>query len=41
MGPDVHPTPFADLTSVTLADEDSNSISTDDVNRAIPGNVAM
>ena len=32
---------FADLTDVTLADEDSNSIPTDDVNRAIPGNVAM
>ena len=30
-----------DLTDVTLADEDSNSIPTDDVNRAIPGNVAM
>ena len=32
---------FADLTDVTLADEDSNSISTDDVNRAILGNVEM
>ena len=32
---------FADLTDVTLADEDSNSIPTDDVNRAFPGNVAM
>ena len=31
----LHPTPFADLTDVTLADEDSNSIPTDDVNRAI------
>ena len=31
---------IADLT-VTLADEDSNSIPTDDVNRAILGNVAM
>ena len=31
----------ADLTDVTLADEDSNSIPTDDVNRAILGNVAM
>ena len=30
-----------DSTDVTLADEDSNSIPTDDVNRAIPGNVAM
>ena len=32
---------FADLTDVTLADEDSNSIPADDVNRAILGNVAM
>ena len=32
---------FADLTDVTLADEDSNSIPTDDVNRAILSNVAM
>ena len=30
----------SDLTDVTLADEDSNSIPTDDVNRAILGNVA-
>ena len=30
-----------DLTDVTLADEDSNSISADDVNRAFLGNVAM
>ena len=30
----------ADLTDVTLADEDSNLIPTDDVNRAILGNVA-
>ena len=45
MGPDVRPSvshgAFADLTDVTLADEDSNSIPTDDVNMAIPGNVAM
>ena len=34
-------TPFADLTDVTLADEDNNSIPTDDVNRAVIGNVAM
>ena len=33
--------PFADLTDVTLADEDSNSTPADDVNRAILGNVAM
>ena len=36
MGPDVShsvsPRGFADLTDVTLADEDSNSIPTDDVN---------
>ena len=32
---------FADLTDVTLADDDSNSIPTDDVNKAILGNVAM
>ena len=31
---------FEDLTDVTLADEDSNLIPTDDVNRAILGNVA-
>ena len=45
MDPDVRPsvrqTPFADLPDVTLADEDSNSISTDDVNGAILGNVTM
>ena len=34
-------TPFANLTDVTLADEDTNSILTDNVNRAIKGNVAM
>ena len=41
MGPDVTPRPFADLTDVTLADEDSNSTPADYVNRAILGNVAM
>ena len=45
MGPDVSqsvsPRLFADLTDVTLADEDSNLIPTDDVHRAILGNVAM
>ena len=41
MGPDVTPRPYADLTDVTLADEDRNSIPTDDVNKAILGNVAM
>ena len=30
-----------DLTDVTLADEDTNSILTDNDNRAIQGNVAM
>ena len=35
----VRETPFADLTGVTLADEDTKSIPTDNVNRAIPGNV--
>ena len=33
--------PFADLTDVTLADEDTNSILTDNANRAFQGNVAM
>ena len=32
--------PCVDLTDVTLADEDNNSIQTNDVNRAILGNVA-
>ena len=45
MGPDVskslHPRGFADLTDVTLADEDSNSTPADYVNRAILGNVVM
>ena len=48
MGPDVRPSVrhwlqdyFADITDVTLADEDSNLIPTDDVDRAILGNVAM
>ena len=39
MGPDVRhsvpPTPSLDLTDVTLADEDTNSILTDNANRAI------
>ena len=34
-------TPCADLTDVTLADEDTNSILTDNANRANQGNVAM
>ena len=45
LGPDVclsvTPTPCVDLTDVTLADEDTNSILTDNANRAIQGNVAM
>ena len=45
LGPDVRPsvskTPFADLTDVTLADEDTMSIPTDNANMAIQGNVAM
>ena len=32
---------FWDLTDVTLTDEDTNSIQTDDANKAIQGNVAM
>ena len=32
---------FWNLTDVTLADEDTDSIPTDDTNRAIQGNVAM
>ena len=41
MGPVVSNLPCWDLTDVTLADEDTKSIPTDNVNRAIPGNVAM
>ena len=38
----VSETPSANLTDVTLADEDTNSILTDDKNnRTIQGNVAM
>ena len=33
-------TPFADMTDVTLADEDTNSILTDKANRTFQGNVA-
>ena len=36
----VRPRGFADLTDVTLADEDTNSILIDNANRAIQGNVA-
>ena len=38
MGLDVR---CADLTDVTLTDEDINSMPTDDVNRAILGNLVM
>ena len=45
MGPDVRHSLTdrlcADLTDATLADDDSNSIPTDDVNKAILGNVAI
>ena len=41
MGPSVSNRGFADLTDVTLADEDINSIQTDNANRAIQGNVAI
>ena len=34
-------TPCRDLNDVTLADEDTNSIPTDNANRAIIGNVAI
>ena len=44
MGPDVRHKQTkrgcVDLTDVTLADEDTNSILADNVNRAIQGNVA-
>ena len=40
MGLDVSPTPCADLTDVTLADEDRNSTPADDVNLAILGNAS-
>ena len=35
------PRGFADLTDVTLVDEDTKSILTDNANRAIQGNLAM
>ena len=42
MGPDVSQSQtFADLTDVTLADEDSNLAPADYVNKAILGNVAI
>ena len=40
LGPDVtNSATCVDLTDVTLADEDANSILTDNANRAIQGNV--
>ena len=41
MGPVVSKTPCADLTDVTLANEDTNSMLTDNAKRAIQGNEAM
>ena len=41
MGLDVSKWPFWDLTDVTLADEDTNSILTDSADRAIQGNVTI
>ena len=41
MGPDVRQSLQDYFAHVNLADEDSNSIPTDDVNKAILGNVAM
>ena len=44
LGPDVRPSvtpPFADLTDVTLADEDTNSILADNAKREIQSNEAM
>ena len=41
MGLVVSNTPFADLTDVTLADEDINSILTDNANRAIQGKIRL
>ena len=40
MGPSVTKGPFVDLTDVTLADEDTDPILTDNADRAIQGNVA-
>ena len=41
LGPDVSTTPCVDLTDVTLADEDTNSIFADNAKGAIQGNMAM
>ena len=41
LGPDVRHATCWDLTDVTLADEDTNSILADNANRAIQGNEAM
>ena len=37
--PSLTPRPFADLTDLTLADEDTKSMLTDNANRAIQANV--
>ena len=41
LGPDVPPTSLWNFIDVTLADEDTNSMQTDNANKAIQGNVAM
>ena len=41
MGPVLFMRPFADLNDVTLVDEDTKSILTDNANRAIQGNQTM
>ena len=41
MGLDLSTTCFWNLTDVSPADEDTNSIQTEDANKAIQGNVAM
>ena len=41
MGPVLSHSRFADLTDVTLVDEDTKSILTDNANMAIKGNMAM
>ena len=41
MDPGLCPKALSELTAVTLADEDTNSIQTDGANKAIQGNMAM
>ena len=40
LSPSLTETPFADLTDVTLADEDTNPILTDNAHRTFQGNLA-